>query len=653
MIRFSGMRSMSRIQIIGMQMAVVAALLMLPALGAASRVRFSMGHYVREAGLIVVADSRRGGDQGYDTILRVTDVIKGSSEVKGTEIVISIAQMVEMHDIAIPAPATGVIVLLHPNWAAGDKCREPALAVYTKPADQAVVRRLVDIQRLPGERAQLLALRDEALTGSALMKEQLFDALKTMREPANFDIMTGLLDRLAPREQYELVRLIAETGDLRAVPALLKAMDSPDTYVRSAAATALNAYYAGAPGVTEAFEKAFARDHRDVTAARYLSLRRNDPAFEQAVRKRDTPFATVGRMWSAGETTSTRAAALALLEDDKQSTHVRRHCAVRLADDATSAEKERIRKAMLPVLTADVWGGNWLEASEAVRVLRALRHADCLEALMAMLPRTEHPDRDAARTAAMAIRELGPDARRRATQSLIDGLANMERKLRTRMQAELPYQLELLWLTDKDGLTRADSAMPAEWRRSWQDLSPLRALAVTSDEGALLIGLHTNPGPLPYEAQKCVLYRLGDLREQRAVGMLTRAPNIGCLSAWHADVEKTLMAIGGPQVEAEMLPLLRSDDKCVRKLALDALVRIQGKSSRELARSMLRDDDAGVRMSAINALLSYGTMEDLEQLLPLCDYWKADRTNHYWAMQAVAAIRARCGHDLAGPIVKK
>jgi hypothetical protein len=67
---------------------------------------------------------------------------------------------------------------------------------------------------------------------------------------------------------------------------------------------------------------------------------------------------------------------------------------------------------------------------------------------------------------------------------------------------------------------------------------------------------------------------------------------------------------------------------------------------------MLQEPDFGLKQSALLQLAQIGTAEDIPLLLPLGDYWKSDRTDHYWAIQALASIRDRCGYDVNGPIKK-
>ena len=69
-------------------------------------------------------------------------------------------------------------------------------------------------------------------------------------------------DELAGKRFEKLVEIMARTGDPRAVPTLVKAMQSPDVTVSRAAAGHLVWWFPGSPGVTEAFEQALQRSSR-------------------------------------------------------------------------------------------------------------------------------------------------------------------------------------------------------------------------------------------------------------------------------------------------------------------------------------------------------------------------------------------------------
>lgn len=628
---------------------IIAVLLTFATVVRASRRYRPMGAYVREAGLIVVANTRRGGRLNFEIIASVAEVIKGDPKAAGTEILLSMRRMSTAH-ARVPTPATDVVILLRKDWR--EEKGWPVLEAYAKAEEVAAVRVLVEVYRLPGERQRLLALREKALGGNTYCLAQLLADLKDMREPDNFDVMTALHGALAPANQAKLVEIIARTGDARAVPALLKAMRSPDERASATAASQLFWKFPGAPGVTEAFEKALTREHLARQAARYLAKRRDDPALDEIIGGKETSSARARRLWEAGEMKAARTAYLTIVEDRKASEYGRRSAATKLMPNASVAEKESIRKALLPQLLADARGNNYLYANAAARILRQLHHPDCLEALLALPRRVDFRYRRAARTAALAIRELGPGARQQAIALLIDDLGSgVAKKASTRTRT--PYLLDLIWLGDEESFGKVKNVMPDSWRSAWTALSPLRVRPNEKDEGAFLARLLTKSVKLPPGAREWVAFRLGDLKEKRAVEalteMLTREPDWALTGA----ARDALIAIGGPEVEDNMLKLLtHKDHNRVRRAAINVLFRLQGERSRDLSRRMLREEDFGVKRMAMMNLGTSGTVEDLALLLPCCDYWKADRATHYWAMGAVASIRERHNYDVNGPIVK-
>ena len=628
----------------GVGQLIAAVLLMFATCAQASRVHRPMGDYVREAGLIVVADTRKGGERGFDTVVSVTEVIKGDPKAAGTEILLG--TMRSMADARVPVPATSVAILLLKDWR---EQRWPVLEAYSKAEETAAVRTLVGIYRRPGERQRLLALREKALAGNAYCLAQLLADLRNMREADNFDVMPALYDALAPADQAKLVWIMARTGDPRAVPALLKAMQSSDEKVSTIAAHRLSWVFPGAPGVTGAFEKALTQKHLAREAARYLSKRRDDPALDEINKWRETSSVRAGRLWEAGDMKAARAAYLAIVENGSERDYARRSAASRLLPEANADEKERIREALLALLLADARGNDYTSANAAARILRELHHPDCLEVLLVLASLDRSLYWRAAKTAALAIRELGPKARQQAVAHLIEDLGS--RTPATRMR--ILYLLQLIWLGDKESFGKFVNGLTDTWPSTGTSLNPLCLVADERDEGAFLVRLLAKPVDLPRPAREWVVFCLGDLKEKRAVKVLTATLTREPGWSLTGTTRDALIRIGGPEVENEMLKLMTHEDRDrVRQAAIEVLFRLQGERSRDLARRMIREDDFGLKRLAMANLGIVGTVDDLALLLPYCDYWKADRGTHYWAMSAVISIRERYNYDVDGPIVK-
>ena len=641
---------MKTIMVMRVVQFIVTVLLTFATCAQASRLHRPMGDYVREADLIVVVDTQRGKNQGFPStlVLSVTEVIKGNPKAAGTKILLNMKM--SSASVRVPVPATNVTILLRKNW---QEQKWPVLEAYVKAEEIAAVRTLVGIYRLPRERQQLMALREKALAGNTYYLDQLLSDLKNMREPSNFDLITTLCDSHSLIDKAKLVEIMARTGDPRAVPPLLKAMQASDQKVSTIAARRLSWYFPGAPGVTKAFEKALIQKHLARDAASYLSKRRDDPALDKIRGFKKTPWWRAGQLWKAGDMKAARAAYLEIIENNNGSGYMLRSAAAKLLPNASTAEKERIRKALLAQLLADARGNNYIFANDAAIILRELHHGDCLEALLALVTRVDFIYWPAARTATLAIRELGAKARQQAVARLIEDLGSSVAKIKY-TRTRITYLLKLIWLGDKESLAKVAKIIPKSWLSTWIALAPLQHMTNEKDEGAFLIRLLAKPMYLPREARKWVVFCLGDLKEKRAVKVLTKM--LTCNPDWSMTYETrdALICIGGTEVENEMLKLMTHEDhNRVRRAATEVLFRLQGERSCNLSRRMLREKDFGLKHMAMSNLGTFGAVDDLPLLLSYCDYWKADRANHYWAMTAVASIRDRYNYDVNGPVVKK
>jgi len=609
-----------------------------------------MGHYIRQAELIVITDTKKGGARGHDTVVVIREVIKGEAKLAGHTIVLSSRRQVSTADARVPM-GEGVAVLLRPGWKKAE--RWPVLEAYQKPHEIQALRTLVKICESPNERDRLVALRKVFFEGNPVCREQLFADLRDMRDPRNFDLITDLCPAVGPADQKTLVALIGQIGDLRGVPTLIKALESPDREVSQRAASALRWTFPGAREVTEAFEKALHRKHLARDAAQYLMKRNPDPRLKAIAVPRETRWMRARRLLESGKKDAARAVYLELLRDENEAYFSRARVASLLVKDASAAEKEAIRKAFLPFLARESERDNYLFAQTAAEVLRALRHPDCLDALLRILGRNSFLYSKAARTATMAIRGLGQEARQKATAHVVQMLKSPPPRQPTG-DNPIRYVLELVWLGDPDACEEAERVMHDTYRRSWKSVRSLQAVGQQEDEAAFLVQLLSGGARLPREAREWVLFRLGDLRDERAIRKLTQ--NLIRERGWAvaAAAGQALIAIGGPKVEEEMTKLLTHEDRGhVRRHAITVLFALQGERSLALSRRMLAEKDFGLKGMALANLGRIGTPDDLKLVLPYCDYWAADRRTHYTAMSAAATLRERHNYDLNGPVEQR
>lgn len=628
----------------GIAIALLAAL---NAVAHASRAHMPMGFYVHRAELIVIADTHRGGQRGYDTLLSIREVVQGDPQWAGKTVTLQ-ARISSSADARVPTPAEGIAVLLGPGWQQSE--RWPVVEAYQKPQEIETLRLLVKIYQKPDERQRLMALRKVFAEGNPVCREQLFADFREMKDPDNFDLITDFYPSLDSANQRKLVDLLGQIGDLRAVPTLIRAMSSADATLSATAASRLAWTFPGAPGVTEAFQQSLDREHLARTAAEYLVIRGGSAELKPIAYPERTPWQQAERLWKSGDKKAAKALYLKIIEDKGEGDYTRRNAAGRIVRRAGPEEKKRIRMALLPLLARDAETNNFIHARQAAEILRALGHRECLAPLVGLLQWPSYSHQRSVREATMAIRELGMPARREAAEKLTDRLESAGDR---RVSGENPMRLllELVWVGTGEDFREAELVMPDRYRRSWEALGPLLPLAEQKDEGAFLLQRLQSGPPLSREVRDWVLYRLGDLRDRRAVEQLVRCVVEEPDWMLNGTASEALVKIGGPAVEAEMAKLLTHEDhNRVRRHAVDAIFKLQGNRSLATAQRMLSGEDFGLVGPACSILSQLGTPEDLKLLLPLCDYWTADRKTHHLATSAVAMIRGRHGYDINGPI---
>jgi HEAT repeat protein len=274
-------------------------------------------------------------------------------------------------------------------------------------------------------------------------------------------------------------------------------------------------------------------------------------------------------------------------------------------------EREAIARTLLPVLSLYARDGDYLQAASAATVLSALRHPDSVPPLLDLLSKAGNSLFDAStRIAAFALADLGPEAKQQAVIRLNTG-------------------------------------------QNWAALRPL--FEESADEGQALIAMLEDALSKAESgiATGWIIYRLGALREKRAIAPLVRYLRERPWSNAYTTTE-SLIQIGGVQVEEAALQLLKHpDESWIRRQATEIVFHLQGKRALPLARRMLTEKDFGVQSSAALYLARHGTPDDLKMLIPRSDFWTGDRVNHYWLMSAITEIRRRHNYDLDGPIKKR
>jgi len=628
------------------------ALVLLSALAVvakASRVWHPMGKYIGDAELIVVGDTEQQKSNLFALTVSIREVLKGDQKLLGQTVSLSHGRRLSTQDANVPWNGSGVGILLPAGWA--ETNRWPVLEAYVQPDEVEALRILVPICAIKNERDRLLGLRRTLASRNRVCEQEMFAQLQDMRFSSNYDVLTNLFATLTLSNQIKLVELVGQIGDLRGVPMVISASASGDTNLSSAAIQVLEWTFPGAPGVTTAFEQALSRKHLERRAAIYLAERRSDPNLKRLAAGQQTLWAKAHLLLESQQTNDARKVYLQILKDKHENYRMRVYAAHLLTGEASDADKEQIREALLPLLAAHPATDDYLVALQLAEILRHLHHPDCLPPLLPILSLTDFTSTRATWTACAAIRELDEGSRGQAAVQLVERLKTPPPKTVAGSNPDR-YPLELIWVGTEEAFKKAEAVMDSQYATSWKSLAPLRALNGAKDEAAFLLDQLSLRGSLHSEATEWIVLRLGDLKEPRAVPDLVKF--LTNQSDWRLEQQAadTLVAIGGTRVEEELMKLLaHPDENRVRRNATEAILRImKNDRAAELCRKVLTEKDFGSKRPAYMALERFGTMNDLPLLARLSDFWTGDRTNHFWALTALCSVRERCKCDLAGPI---
>ena len=600
----------------------------------------SIAANIRAADLIVIGTYA-------DEAIRVREVLKGDKSMLGQSIKIPMMRLgCGAHPQSTKAEQA---ILFRSGWRSADN---PYQEVYQQPDQISALRCLLPVVANPSEHERLVALSEmtghpesrckEHFVGDAkvIFRQEFLCALHEMRDPDNFAIVDKLFKSADPKFQLKLIEWIGDTGDQRAVPLLIGALKSPDRFVSSSAATKLIYYYPGANGVSNALLDVLKNGAAELKPSAYRYLSRRSPNADlkdfSNTMPPQTPYQRAEELRRNGKAKESVALYLSVIENPANDGYVRRASALAAIDLATPAEKDRMRVALLPLLTADCKQGNYLEAADAAVILRKLHHIQCMDALISILDKHDFMYANPNRTATMAIKELGAAAKKQAAQHLLKQInatgGNVDEQVRT--------MLPLAWLGDSADLTSLKSLVASHpnWQHAYQSVSPIFALQSQSDEGKFLMAFVQNK-PASREAKFWVVYRLGELKDKRAVALLLNEIKTDYGDSLYT-IDAALKSIGGPEVVKGLQQIATSNSDAARK-SVNILAEIEGARSLPLLRQIAQSKSSVAKSDALLALGRLGTTEDLTFLVPMSDYWKGDRANHYWIIQAISGIRDR------------
>lgn len=567
--------------------------------------RGGIGSNIRDSELIVI------GVVGANNLINVKEVLKGDKAMKGQSIELPV-----MRTSCGPFPQPGPnekAILFGKSWRTST---DPLIEIYETAEHIEALRQLLRIYADPSETKRLTAIKELWQTKeSALYRDEFLAAINEMKEPANFSIVFDAYRAAAPEDQVKLLDWMALTGDERAVPILFQALNSKDRFVKSSAESELVFHFPGVKGVD---------------------------ALKKNMRKGPlTTYQKAEELRTKGKLAEAIPLYLSLIEAPESDAYSRRFAAVTIISHASAPQKERMRKALMPLLTQDAKTGNYLEAADAAEILRGLHHMQCLPPLIDVLEKQDYIFEKSVRTATMAIRDLGPATKRQGARHLLKQMHTVD-QYNTQVQERM--LLSLVWLVDDADFTALQALIKAKpgLQSPFQKIDPMFALRRQPDEGKFLIDMMAKP--ISHSATLWSAYRLGDLKDKRAGALLVQElkRNIG---DGQYSIENALNAIGGPEVEKSLQQIASDSKHPAQTNALNVLGEVQGARSLPLMRRIAQSGSIGAKAHALNWLSRIGTADDLKHLVPSSNYWTGDRTNHYWIMQAITGIRERVGNS--------
>ena len=621
----------------------------------------SLDANIRQSDLIVIGDTRPGENSTtrplrFSVVLSIATVLKGEPQWAGQSL--DLPRAMSFED-PLPREAKNIAVLLKRLHSPAGEEVWSVQETYAQPDEIAAIKALIPIYALPNERAQLLALRELWKLDNPVLRAQFIGDLGQMHEAENFDLMLDFYPQADSVSQKRMVEILGRIGDERALPLLISILENEkaDEKVRYSTAWQLNFYFPGAPGVTDAFRRVFPRatGNLQVLAAQYLNAREPDAKYRAAL---PLPVAWWGaeKLYQGGDDAGAWELWRQVLAEPQPSEFQLSWSVQYLLPYVKTADKPRVRAALLPLLRGEVASNKYLYPESAAKILRAVGEQDDVDLLLKLLdkPDSFNINARARFIVTMALRELGATARQMGAAHLLQTLREARTAQQIGSDETQNVLLELTWLANEDDWQNAQAILGNSWQTSGQKLNGLFVAingdATGNEEISALISLLETPRDVPLTMQEWIIFRLGDRETARAVPVLTKFLDALGLSNWPATA--ALKQIGQSSAEHKILVVdaaiehLRDPDDGVRTQAIHLIETLQGEKARPLLRRMVLEADFGFKMEAMSALSRVGTPEDLPILLPLADFWTAPRGLQSWASSAVTNIRDRFDLDV-------
>lgn len=617
----------------------------------------SYGENIELANLIVSCAYKENGS------IVVNQVLKGDPSWVGKTIKLENPIKMGCRQQSVPS-IKNAIVLMRNNGKTGAE-KWSAIEIYDTPDQLAFLHCFIPLYKnntTQAERSRVIALTKlfcdakqcheafEADPKETFNREFLY-ALKTMRRPENFDLIKELYERpnLSAKDTLMLQQWMADTGDQRAKAVLYQALKSKDIYINGDAVSRLTYSYQ-----CPETDKAIAAVYNSLpagskpTAARYLIKRGASKLVSAGINavaaESVTPFQKATLLNSQGKTKEAQAIFISILESHEDNSYAI-PVAINAVLDAAESNRDKVLQSRLPWLNKQASTGNYLEAQETALILRRLNNASCLDALLAILQKRESIFSKANRTATFAIAQLGTNARKKATAKLLQEIESYS-AITQKPDEQALLLLELAWLQDNTDRSTIEKliAQHAAWTGMYTQMRPLLAGLPSTDEGLFLIQ-KLKEKKLPPQAHDWVMYRLGDLKETRALDALLvefEKPYSYSPSTAKEAIEKIAADKQTRGVLIDRLTAIALNSKTLPQAnAVELLAAIAGRSALPVVRQVVKTGQLDAKVRALNVMSRIGNKDDLAILMPMSNYWTSDRQLHYWVMQAIGEIKNR------------
>ncbi len=603
----------------------------------------SYGACIQKASIIV------RGEYKTDGTVRVKEVLQGGADLTGKTLRLS--QQLTMGCRAQPVPNISDVILMLDR---SKNAEYHPVEIYDTPDQFAFLRILIPIYKMSSEQSRLKALTELFLAPpagvsfesdpKATFKKEFLWAISEMREPANFNIVKQLYlnDHISNADKLSLQQWIGLTRDARAASILTEALKSKDLALVNDAASQLLYYYSG--GKTEQVLvhalPGLPSKTREFVAANLAERGVKTP---DVVRFRPvkTPYQKAEELNKRGKRKEAIAAYLAILDSQESNEYIIRDCALKALEPGDAATRARILKSRVQWFNRDAAKGDYLQTTDTATILKSLHDPKCLDGLQAILPRREFVFAKANRIATMAIRELGLDARKKASEALLGELYSAKQ---LNAEQQLCFLLETAWIArpqDLKALTDYLHDKP-EWTSSWSRMEPIINGLSGKDEGRFLVALLKDErGRFSPAVSDWIVFRLGELRDARAVNVLFdlfQEP----YSSQVATVSDALQSIGGDELVKRLQALALNPRSPSQGNAIELLAKIEEEKALPIITRAINNGSLDTKVKALNAIGRFGNCSDRDLLAQTFNYWTNDRALHYWHLQAISSIEQRC-----------